>query len=76
MKNPFETGRVYGGHVIQHLGAVDRIERVKRFDADQCRAALTLPDLQKTVLAAIERRLRALEKAARWSRRLTQPEGA
>ncbi len=61
--NPFETGQIYNGHRLQHCDAQDRIACVKEFDADQCRAALALPDLQKAVRTAIERRVRALEKA-------------
>ena len=60
--NPFETGQVYNGHRLQHCDAQDRITCVKEFNAAQCRAALALPDLQKTVRTAVERRLRALEK--------------
>ena len=60
--NPFETGQVYNGHRMQDCGAEDRIGRVKGFDADQCRAALDVPGLQKTVRTAVERRLRALAK--------------
>ena len=63
MSNPFETGQVTpSGIRLEDCGAVDRIARVKTFDSDQCRAALALPDLQKTVIEAVERRLRALEK--------------
>lgn len=63
MSSPFETGQVTpSGTRLQDCGAVDRIARAKTFDADQCRAALTLPDLQKTVIEAIERRLRALTR--------------
>ena len=60
--NPFETGRVYNGHRMQDCGVEDRIARVREFTADQCRAALALPGLQKTVRTAVERRLRALAK--------------
>ena len=63
--NPFETGQVYNGHRLQTCDAQDRITCVKEFDADQCRAALTLPGLQKTVRIAIERRLRALARIDR-----------
>lgn len=60
--NPFETGQVYAGHRLQTMSADDRIARVNTFSAEQCRAALTVPDLQKTVRTAVERRLRALDK--------------
>ena len=60
--NPFETGQIYNGHRLQHCGVDDRIACVKEFDFAQCRAALALPDLQKTVRVAVERRLRALQR--------------
>ena len=60
--NPFETGQIYNGHRLQHCGVDDRIACVKEFDFAQCRAALALPDLQKTVLEAVERRLRVLRR--------------
>jgi hypothetical protein len=46
-------------------GAVDtvsRLDRVQRFDLDQCQAALLVPDLQKTVKNKIRSRIRKLEK--------------
>lgn len=59
--NPFETGQVTPrGIRLQYSSADERIARVREFTADQCRAALALPDLQKTVRAAIERRLKKL----------------
>ncbi len=60
--NPFETGQIYNGHRLQHCDAHDRITCVKEFDLAKCRAALALPDLQKTVRVAVERRLRALQR--------------
>lgn len=45
------------------MGVDDRLPLVKRFDADQCRAALGVDCLQETVRAALERRLRKLERA-------------
>jgi hypothetical protein len=45
--------------------AHDRIVKVQSFDARQCRQALRLSDLQKTVRLAVERRLRKLWKQLR-----------
>ncbi len=52
----------FGDHKTYVVCAQDRITRVKRFDRTQCQAALALPDLQKTVQAAICKRMRQLEK--------------
>jgi len=65
--NPFYAGcwtdsKTRESHAYYSTGAADRLDTVKRFDAAQCRAALTLPDLQKTVRTAVERRLRKLEQ--------------
>ena len=38
----------------------DRLDMVKKFNVAQCRAALKLPYIQKTVRKALERRLRKL----------------
>jgi hypothetical protein len=51
------------GQVCQTMASDDRIRMVKSFDAAQCHAALALPNLQKTVRLALERRLRQLAKA-------------
>ena len=49
-----------------YTGTADRIEAVKRMtDRAQLEAAATLPELQKTVAAAIARRLRQLSPAAK-----------
>ena len=45
--------------------AYDRIIRVRNFNLAQCRQALALDDLQKTVRTALERRIRKLEKTAK-----------
>ena len=57
--NPFASS-VHPGS--QWVDADSRLECVKEFSAEQCRAALKLPDLQKSVRLAIERRLRKLAK--------------
>lgn len=57
MGNPFRaSGGGFWGTVE------DRLHMAKGFGAVQCRAALELPDLQKTVRTAIERRLRKFER--------------
>jgi len=60
--NPFLTEiRNFVGERCAALSADERIRMVQTFDAAQCRAALALPDLQKTVRLALERRLRRVE---------------
>ncbi|MGB3749411.1 MAG: hypothetical protein WA961_14525 [Rhodanobacter sp.] len=61
--HPFYAGS-HQGHVFHHLCADDRLRAVRDFDAARCHAALRLPNLQKTVRTAIERRLRKLEAAS------------
>jgi len=64
--NPFvTTAYMINGEprVLGEITAEDRQRAVKTFNAVDCELALALPDLQKTVLAAIERRLRKLQKA-------------
>jgi hypothetical protein len=47
-----------------HTGAQDRINIVRQaIDVDQLEEALTVPELQATVIAAINRRLKELAKA-------------
>jgi hypothetical protein len=57
--NPFSSG---GDG--EYVDAASRLHAVKEFSAEDCRAALKLPDLQKTVRLAVERRLRKLEGVA------------
>lgn len=64
MSNPFEHR-----DGTMTMSAADRIDRVRRFDENQCNAALYLHGLgsltlQKTVVQALERRLRRLAKEA------------
>jgi len=61
--NPFMTGTspITGGE-MGATTASDRKEMVRHFDRDQCRAALKLPDLQITVIHALERRMRELDR--------------
>lgn len=63
MTNPFMT-KNDRGHVYGAVCAEDRISMVKHFTQVQCRAALHVAGLQKTVATAIHRRLRLLEKAS------------
>jgi len=63
MNNPFLTLSLDG----RQTGAVTaecRLHTLQRFTVEQCRQALALPDLQKTVVTALERRIRKLEKEA------------
>jgi len=60
-RSPFYAG-TYGGHECEDIDAQSRIYRVARFDAATCRRALRMRHLQKSVRAAIERRLKKLAK--------------
>lgn len=60
-QNPFAV-QLHGGIQAYTCSADDRISRVQHFDRKQCLAALALPDLQRTVARAVERRLRQLER--------------
>lgn len=62
-KNPFYAA-TYNGRDCYHISAADRLLSVQRFTLVQCQAALELPGLQKSVIAALERRIRKLEKEA------------
>lgn len=59
--NPFKAG-VHNG-VQTYYGTVeDRVNAVARFDLQDCDAALQVPALQKTVAAAVQRRMRHLNR--------------
>ncbi len=60
--NPFFSG-TYNGHVCFTQDAAERVQKVREFTAQQCQAALELPELQKSVTTAIHRRLAQLERA-------------
>lgn len=60
--NPFLT-KLYGDRWLGPVTAAERVRMVASFDKLQCEAALQVPDLQKSVKVAIERRLRRLAKA-------------
>ncbi len=61
--HPFFTG-FYGGHATYAQTVPDKVAKVKTFTLEQCQAALKLklPHLQSTVLAAVEARIRKLQK--------------
>jgi len=61
--NPFNAGS-HNGLQFYHLTAEDRASAVAWFDRAQCEAALKLPNLQKTVVVAVQRRLRHFDKVA------------
>lgn len=61
MDDPFKAG-VYSGIQTYYIDAEDRVRAVARFDRAQCEAARKLPGLQKTVAAAVRRRLRYLDR--------------
>lgn len=61
--NPFKAG-VYNGVQMYHQSADDRVRAAASFDRAECEAALQLPNLQKTVVTAVQRRLRFLGKPA------------
>lgn len=57
--NPFFAG-IYDGGPAYDIDAPTRLERVARFNTNQCQRALRVRGLQKAVVTAIERRLRKL----------------
>lgn len=59
--HPFFTG-FYGGHATYAQTVPDKVAKVKTFTLEQCQAALKLPHLQSTVVAAVEARIRKLQK--------------
>lgn len=62
--NPFRS-IVVDGKQLYTVAADDRVRMVTTFTAEQCQAALQVDGLQKTVSAAVGRRLRQLDKQAR-----------
>lgn len=63
-RNPFLTTFTgFDGKPLQELGAEGRIRMVCGFDRAACENGLLTPHLQKTVRAAIQRRLRQLQRA-------------
>lgn len=61
--NPFAV-QIYDNHQCVEQTVEGRIKMVKRFDAEQCAAAMAMPRLQKTVEHALRVRLHKLAKVA------------
>lgn len=61
--NPFHAG-TYDGVTTYYTDAESRIDRVRMFTREQCEAALKTEGLQKTVQAAVCRRLRQIADVA------------
>ncbi|WP_057785346.1 MT-A70 family methyltransferase [Alishewanella sp. WH16-1] len=59
--HPFFTG-FYGGNATYAPTVPDKVAKVKTFTLEQCQAALKLPHLQSTVVAAVQARIRKLHK--------------
>ncbi len=59
--HPFFTG-FFGGNATYAPTVPDKVAKVKTFTLEQCQAALKLPHLQSTVVAAVEARIRKLQK--------------
>ena len=59
--HPFYAA-TYNGQDFYHTCATNRLMAVQRLSLEQCRAALEVPGLQKTVITALERRIRKLER--------------
>jgi len=62
--HPFYAGS-YGGHDCYAQTVPDRLEMVSRFDHATCQQALQLSPMQKSVVTALERRIRQLEREAK-----------
>jgi len=60
--NPFVVKSFDGAHEMQAWDAESRIAAVKSFNAEECERALGVPNLQRMVRAAVERRLRQLAR--------------
>lgn len=58
--NPF-LNVCYSGRWMGDCTSADRIRRVREFNLDQCKRALNVENLQKTVITALERRVKQLE---------------
>lgn len=67
-RSPFYAG-TYAGSDFEDVDASSRISRAAQFDRKTCKRALRVPRLQKTVRAAIERRIRQLDQQQAAARR-------
>lgn len=61
-RNPFITHWTPDVGWVGYVDVKNRLDMVKQFDIEECRKALRMRSLQKTVRTAVERRLRKLEK--------------
>lgn len=61
VNDPFKA-MVHEGRQLYHVSAEDRARAAASFSRDECNAALLVPNLQKTVVATVQRRLRHLDK--------------
>jgi hypothetical protein len=61
--NPFLIKQLPDGAWIGHTTAAQRCWAINRFTLLQCRLALALPNLQRQVLKALDRRVAELEQA-------------
>lgn len=61
--NPFQAG-TYDGRPTFHTDAESRVRAAREFNRAQCEAGLLCKGLQKTVVVALQRRLRKLAKVA------------
>jgi hypothetical protein len=62
-QNPFqERAEHWGRDYVETFDAAGRLEKVKRFDAEQLRQVLVLPGIQKSVRQAAARRLKKLKE--------------
>ena len=61
--DPFKA-EVLHGMQTYYCTVEDRVRAVAWFDRARCEAALALPDIQKTVAAAVQRRLRYFDRVA------------
>ncbi len=68
--NPFITGS-YNGHEVGRVDAQGRIDLVREFDEKQCRDALKLNSLQKTVQDALWCRIEKLGKEVKSCKKAT-----
>jgi len=62
--HPFYSNS-YLGHDCYAQSVPDRLERVAHFDLNQCQQALQISPMQKSVITAIERRIRQLQREAK-----------
>lgn len=63
-KNPFRKPGLpgFGLEYTETVDAQGRLEEVRTFNTNQLRAVIAMPNVQKTVKLAAERRLRKLER--------------